>query len=1055
MIPSKTFYFFPLNIFTGLAYYRDATGTIQQINPLTSTFPVDLENAPANWLKISFAFDRSIVYYGLNRSISTEMEFVRDAKSLFEELIFTGLGVEEPLSLGIFIIDSQPQAGQAVLKLYYKAPLDSPDAVGKVFETFTCNLMEGGVSKLLKNYEDTPLSIPCDGSLPEHIKVNYDGTFVQEKLFYQIVSVGGLNNEGTMHTDILASVFLNNEGDSYGAVIGNPTFQNINAPSDLINSTNSVIYFDQQTVVKVKGEIVAQREAGAAGLYFGFWYATSINNTYIPLIPFTDPTLGNEFTVRGQIKKFNFEFTVTLQAYEKLFMPYNFIGNNSSGDNTGKIVSGNFTVQFVTKPQDSRAWSLTAYDLWRLIGKQICVLASTDTNIVSYDFTSDLLQQYLNFEINSGDALRASNDPTYQRYFSVDENNQISFGPVIKITLKQFYESIRVPLMAAVGRGNNGTRDTLFLEVMQAVFNSSVVDYSLGEVSNLSYQLHSKDFRFSDVAIGTAPQTYDQKAGKFETNTTLKMKAPITSFKQLLSLISYIRFDSTGIERLRSAPQTGAATSTTRNDSDNSVFLTVVDRANFIYDYFRALFISLVSNDTDVNNTNIHFAAQQDYQKFDLPQTDGEYFQVNKDYGIFVFSVPGYSATESTTIDMDITINSVNRPPLSPVDTITIKYWRNGVVLFSQVSPVTGIDTHIVISQTFSQAYAHGDCIYITASTSLTCEATITSVNLAIGTYVNMSGALIPVLGGISQKLISMPTVVPTSDPYDGSSVVQSGYQYFQYNSLAFSNNFDTQLGLNGYAEGQATSFKFDVWVNGVIAASYVGAGTVIRSFFVNATGVLNRNYQLNDIVFFTFSTQGASLSVSLKTATANWTSTYVKCYNLYRIQYDSLQGLPQLVTDGTGNFRTDLPGCPYNIEFISPARCRDRWMQFFNSCFFDHVTGDLTNAQLDKNSYLSTSVGGVTITEAAPKPLLNEGRMFYPIVVEFEFYCPLTFAEMQATLINAHVEIFISGVQFFVHILHIEQIPALNDTTTARGLLSSRTDLSTFAKLTGFNIDI
>jgi hypothetical protein len=351
--------------------------------------------------------------------------------------------------------------------------------------------------------------------------------------------------------------------------------------------------------------------------------------------------------------------------------------------------------------------------------------------------------------------------------------------------------------------------------------------------------------------------------------------------------------------------------------------------------------------------------------------------------------------------------------------------------------------------------FQYGGSVYIAINTTATGEAMISTATLTIGSRVTMSGANIPVLGGTSQQLLSMPTVVPQSDPFiNGTSIVQSGFQYFQYNSLAYSNNFNVDLGLTGCYEGQVANFEFDVWVNGVRAGQIIFPGSVSRVTFAQSlAAIINRNFQLNDIIFVTGSNNGSALSMQLFTSTLIVTSTYVKCYNLYRIQYDNMQGLPLLVTDINGNFRTDQPGCPYNIEYVSPARCLEKWMPFINSNFVDNVTGDMIFQTLDKNSYLSTSVGAVTVTENANKPLLNGGRLFYPIPVEFTFYCPLTFAEQQSLLANGHLHLTYFGKDFYIHLLHIEQRPALNDTTFARGLLSPLVNLADLANISAFKL--
>lgn len=1040
MITRDIFIYFLVNTVTGNAYYYDIHGNLQNISIPTAAVPVDLKHGPGNWMEIELAFERNMFYMGLNRSYSTQMEFVLSTKKMIEQLTLNGVGTETPLTLAIYKSNTQPQAGEPNFKLLYKAPLDLPEATITVLESLSCNLMEGGVAQLFKNYENTVIEIPCDGSLPEHIKCNYDGYLQEDTFYYQITPV----SQNGFLASFIPSVFINNEGDNYGVVRNNPALQEVGDDASMLVDPNYIIYFNQQTTVRVKGSIVVQPGDPVNGNVFRAQYRNQFPASNLDII-----TQVRIFSVT----RFEFDFTVTLAPYEKLYIVFFFFAN--TGVDIEQIVSGSLTIKFATKPRDSRAWGLTAYDWLRLMIKEICRIASTGPQIFNYELSSDLLQQHLNFFINCGDALRASNDPTYQKYFFIDENNQTQFGPVIKMSLRDAYESLRVYLCAAMGKNPTtaGSAQEVFFEAMEYVFPTAV-SYSIGEIAKFKYDLQSKDFRLSDFSIGSEPRTYDQKNGKYEWNTVAKYKGPVKAFQKELRLVSKIRVDVYGIQRLLAAVDTGASTSTTRNDSDNDVFLTIIDRSKWIQDYFRALFISLIPNPDDSDNTNIHFEPLQPFQKYDHTSIDGEYFTTKKDFGIFVFSEVGYAATESTNINIDAIINSVNRPLTAPVDSATIQYWLNGVVIKTYTVPVSGINTPVIINDTFSQSYNFDDCIYITVQTSAYCVMQINTADLTIGSYVSMSGVNQPVLSGISQTLINFPTVVPNNNPYViGTSVVQSGFQYFQYNSLAYANNFDTQLGVLGYTEGQAANFVLIIWVNGVQTGFITIPGSVSRAQFDVASTAFNRNYQLNDIVFVTASPTGSALQAQLVTSTLSMTNTTVRAYSLYRIQYDNLSGIPNLAMDGTGAFRTDIAGAPYNIEFVSPARCFDTWQKFINSHFLNQVTGPMVNQGLSKNPYLSTSVGALTITERADRMLLIGGRYFYPIPVEMEFECPLNFADIQSQLANGHIHFTYYGHDYYMHVLRISQKPALNATTKATGLLSPLVDLSIFANITAFKL--
>jgi len=307
------------------------------------------------------------------------------------------------------------------------------------------------------------------------------------------------------------------------------------------------------------------------------------------------------------------------------------------------------------------------------------------------------------------------------------------------------------------------------------------------------------------------------------------MKAPVKSFQKKLSKVSKIRWDSYGMERLRS--NIGTPTSTTRNDSDNSVFGVITAPWDGIsYDYFRALFTSLVPNPDDAQNTNILLQQNVSCQPLPTSSTDGEFFKPNLDQAIVVFSVVGYSASESCTFTVAGVINSVNKPPLAPVDSITIKLWHNGSVVYSQTIPVTGVNTPISINYGFIRTFAYKDCVYVTMSTTASGEATISSASLNIGTYITMSSTSnIPVDVGTPQKLLSWSTFAPVSQPYTSGSVVQYGFQYFMFNSLVPNTNFLFGGGFVGYVWNQVANFQFDVYINGILEETITLTGTSVN----------------------------------------------------------------------------------------------------------------------------------------------------------------------------------------------------------------------------------
>ena len=1045
MIARKPFLYFLLDTPTGKAYYRSATGTILTA-VITAGIDVSCKNAPANWLETDLGFIRNETKHGISRSYGTPQEFVRGEYEMIRELFLLGVGTEVPLTLAVFKYNTQPNPGDPEYGLYYKATLDLSEIESTVLESISAPLIQGGPAQLIKAYENTVIEIPCDGSIPENLKANLDGLKVEDTYYYNFVPF--TNNGGAR--SIMPVTFANNEGDNFGVVHNNSMYENILSYPDparfLIDSSSWFFYSTSAIKIRMQGFIVAGSDDNTN---VGFTMAIQSNS--LPVATHLVDLILAPNEVNSDTR-FDFDVTLDLAANEKIFIT--FFGG--SADHHLQVVSGGFSVKFASQYKPTRPWGITFSDLFKLVWKKINELSNTVSgSSLIYPATSELLDANLNLIITSGDALRASGDSSYQRFYSLDQNSQLSFGPVIKTTLKQCYEAAEAILFAAFGTKGNTVYIEKFAGTGLAVYKSDSVDFSLGELSFLKWR-NSQKFKVSDFIIGYEPQTYDQKAGKYEYNTKLQMKAPVTSFEKGVQKISSYRTDSYGIERLRS--NIGAATSTTRNDSDSGVFVINTDIATWVYDFFKAYFISLNQNPDDAANTNIVYTAGGgtvvSHQKLNLLLTDGEYFQPNTDTGIFVFSQTGYAATESCNLTISGLVNSVNKPPTTPDDTVIITLWLNGVAIFQDTTTVIGVNTPIAINHNFSQALAYNDCIFITAETSATGEAQLNTVDLTIGTYASMSGTNIPILSGTYRKLLSLPTVINSV-----TFGVMYGYQYFMFNSLVLNNIFDFNATIKGCIEGGTGTFKIQVYINGVLQAENILINaTLSRTFFTQSlSAIINRAYSLGDIVFVTVTNHvGSGGEVqygSIFEADVTFTSDYIKAYNLKRVQYDSLIGIPNIATNAAGDIRSDVSGAPYNIEDLTPKTIYNKWKPWLNSCFVDQVKGPFTFQTLSKNKYLSRTVGSLTVAEASNETVLGNDRFAYPIEIEAGVNVPLTFREAMKGLINTHVHATYMGNDVFFYIENFKQKPALNESQTWTATLSDKTDLSVFANITGFKL--
>lgn len=1028
---SKIFLFYLVDTPTGAIYYLDENGSLQTTSIHNSDIDPTIES-PGDWMSTELSFKRNMVYYGTNRSFSLPLKFVIGAAKIIRQLYYTGKGVNIPLTLIVLKYNELPKAGEPLYKLYYRGQMDLKQIRDLVAEAVQCNLMEGGVTQLLKTYENTVFQIPCDGSIPENVKVDLDGLLLPDTFHYQIQF-----NQDKVSEQVIPCFFQSNDGDNFGIIHNDPQAE----PGIALNTTSSLNYIFQSLTaitVRVKGNITIRPYNSQHGDYpfhlylIGSNYPTSARKQICP-----------DLDVRQQQVVY-FDETFDLTAGEKLYFAY----THNNKFNPMAIVGGNFDISFNSMEQATSPWCVSALDLFKLLLKEICLSASATDQTFNYEAVSNLLEQNLNILISSGDAIRASGDANYQKFFQAFElntlqpsaNYMITYGPVIKTSLSDFFKSLGAVLCASLGNQNNAQFEQLFFEDLLYVFNPDATPVVLGEVSNLQVSLAS-DMLFNELEVGYEPQSYDQKAGKYETNTKASWVSPLRAVQKKFQIISKYRADPYGIERLRANI---GGTSSTRNDSDNSVFMINANRTIQSLDAEKATFNSNIKDPYDGNHTNIDYQPNYKANGIGMTNVQGNYLSMNNDPAIFVFA-------QATTQPFQFTFSGTligspaNALTGSVADFITISLFVKGVKVYTRIFTSTSAATDF--SDTFSissQAWAVGDCIYTSVETSLSGSTSNMQAQYSCGVaggYWTAIGSSIEVLEGVAARLIALPNVTPA--PIVGVlPVVSYGFQYFLFNSILVNSTFDIAAAITAVLQpGSAQSVVFNLFYNGLVASSQTLNNDPLNTTPQTANLSTQQTFVLGDVVFLTVDV--TDLWAQVQSAEINFTSTTIIKYGLKRIQYSSLSGIPNLLSDTTS------PGAPYNIEDFSPKRMLAKWYRYVRSILFNQIPGTLQFLSLSKNQYLSTTTATETITENADVDIHDmDDPLFYPLVFEFDTKVPINFADLLTSIPNTHIEFNYNGVSFYGFPLEVKQKPALNESQQWRLLCSPKTDIQNLINL-------
>lgn len=1126
MTPIKTFLFFLCDTPTGNCYYLDSGGNIQTASIHSGNLiSLALKNAPDGWLSSELGFARNTHYYGINRSYTLPLKLVGDGATIVRQLYYLGRGIETPLTMIILKYNDNPDDGDPQYQLYYKGQLDLPKNVDFAGEGISCNLMEGGVIQTLKAFENAVWEIPCDGSIPENIKVNFDGLMLEGTFFDQIVPFTDTFGD---FISILPTVGIDTDGDNIGIQHGNQTLEDANLslptnPQFFAQSANFLYGSVAATTIRIQGSIVVQSKDLTlfAALKVGFVTSLTLNPAGGDWKAYIIGSAAHPVAVKQQIV-FPFDVTISLAANENLFFVYNnvVISGDSLFQTNIKFLLSSYNITTLSTAQPSAAWGLTAYDLWQKIGASINKASTTTDQVVNYRYDSALLRQKLNFVVTSGDALRASNDPNYKKFYNAVQVNPnfpnldetFTFGPVIKISLAQFFDSINAILNASlsnqivdsiliyqsevttiIGQGSRikfgvpqdvGIRvgmtfiwnnveylinsisigvpvlfttvnvtptppqgtfvgqtftvtqptdgsESLFIERKDYVFDSSTDDFDMGEVRNLSHSF-AQEYAFNSIKIGYPGQQYDQKSGKYEYNTTAEWIAPVKTLQKGLELISPIRTDSYGIERLRSGL---SKTSITNNDSDNSVFLVNVENNSFIFDYYEASFLSVIQDITNPQNTNQRLLLAMLYQSTNQTVFHGSYESFSNTPAIFIFNQTLSAVHKTVTVSATGTMNGL------PGDTITIRLWVNGGLVTSWTFIVPA-NLNFSISYSGIVLISTGDCIYCTVEASPTASAAISLFALgSTGDFLAQNAGLITVQQGSAKTLIQLPSVTATLD-VNNHTYVSYGFQYFDFNSILANNNFNVLFSIAGLIFGTGQTVKVDIYRNGApyLTFTYTATSDSVQPWGTSFN--YNDNFNLGDL-FWAVVSSSNNTNTYITQSDFKLTSTQIRAYSLKRLKYDAITGVPLLVGDSS------QAGAPYNIEELTPKRMLSAWGYWLRGFLNNFVPSTLNFYSLIKNRYLATVLGTEQFLEDVDEPISDfDSPIYFPVIATFTTKVPDNFADVLTGAANAHVSWTYNNTRFFGYAMEVKQKPGLNEMQTWKVLLSTKTDLNDLVSL-------
>ena len=526
----------------GLSYYMQ-NGILQ-----LSAVPKPLRYTPDGWQDINIGYERSLELWGNNRNYTLPNNFVLDGMEILRQIFHTK-NIEETVYLLIQkqVLIMDPLEYYFFYKYFYRGELDM--STGKDQDTkFTITIMEGGLSKSFKAYENAKYEID-----PTDVIVKMDGIVFRGTKRFAVLEaayphgVYGVSIEVQEQIPMLA---LNSEGNFFNWFFADPVssttdvnlgyltlYDYVNDPE---NRSNGKVTADSDTSFRMYGTIKKTQVGGIFNGNFGYQVrAVTTTGRYFDLF-----NLQHTFSFNGDTWAFDFTSNVfTLLNGEKFYV---YITPISGTNNAFEFMDD---VRFEYHTRD--VYKTTYIKAKRAINvyKDLIQLVSGQTGLA----VSSLLDSKQNYVITCGDAVRGLE------------------GAKIKTSPDDFREFIDV--VENVGMGI--IQGLMYLE--KKVFflqDANVIDLGIVKLNAIE---KAKELFGSTFNIGYKRNNSDDVNGKYSFNNTAYYTLPIQRVNTSIERITDYITDPYVIELYRANLD---GKTTTDSSKDTSVIALNIDYDN-------------------------------------------------------------------------------------------------------------------------------------------------------------------------------------------------------------------------------------------------------------------------------------------------------------------------------------------------------------------------------------------------------------------------------------------------------------------------------------------
>jgi len=548
-------------------YYSCDYSTLGEPIISRSGSPIPLKTNPADLQSLQPEFATNKQYFSLNRSITNQLQFIKDGADILRNLDYTGRGFEEDAFL--IIVKYNPVRG--IYELYYTGKFDFSKKKDDPILGFTINTVDSGVWGILSQKDDIQVQIPCSALNPKAIKVLFDGVTLKAKYYWQPVADVDMDlTTSESKYLIVPLVMTNTDGDSYGIISAGQEYDYFHDPdmNDYVSLHQSVYFIKTQysTEVYLEGPMefdITSEDKTPFSISFYLWRSTDTVDDVWELPDYQklyfkrwDNLNDKHDTISF---KLNHTFDLSEGEYLVLVAYVHYLGG---GFLDGKIKphltpkAHNIIASVTTKVVPTTCYALRPLDL----GQQIVSKLTGGL----FTIQSKFYVTHNKVVCTCGDALRG--EPL----------------AMIQTTFKDWYESYDAGDFLAMKILNG----QLWIEQANEVYKENGEILDIGEISDLSIE-HDTEHLLNSFEIGSPSQDYRHNSGRLEFNAPTQFSFEVSYIKNQMSLISPYRRDSYGIEFIRLDYFAGNSQD---NKGDKEVFMLditdeVGDATTFVSNY--------------------------------------------------------------------------------------------------------------------------------------------------------------------------------------------------------------------------------------------------------------------------------------------------------------------------------------------------------------------------------------------------------------------------------------------------------------------------------------